>query len=74
MSGSRVRLAPSWAEPVGDFLERPQMRALSEFLRAEQAAGKRIFPPGSQMFAALEQRIKAEAEGEPAAATTAPAQ
>jgi uracil-DNA glycosylase len=54
MSGSRVRLAPSWAARVGDFLERPQMRALSEFLRAEQAAGKRIYPPGSQMFAALE--------------------
>lgn len=54
MTGSRVRLAPSWAEKVGDYLERPEMRALSEFLRAEKAAGKRIFPPGPQMFAALD--------------------
>jgi uracil-DNA glycosylase len=54
MSESRVRLAPSWAARVGDYLERPEMRALGEFLRAEKAAGKRIFPPGPQMFAALE--------------------
>jgi hypothetical protein len=30
------------------------MRALGDFLRAEKAAGKRIYPPGPQMFAALE--------------------
>jgi uracil-DNA glycosylase len=54
MSESRVRLAPSWAARVGDYLETPPMRALGEFLRAEKAAGKRIFPPGPQMFAALE--------------------
>jgi uracil-DNA glycosylase len=51
---SRVRLAPSWAAKLGDYLERPEMRALSEFLRAEKAAGKRIYPPGPQMFAALD--------------------
>ena len=54
MSESRVRLAPSWAARVGDYLERPEMRSLSEFLRTEKAAGKRIYPPGPQMFAALE--------------------
>ncbi|MEO8159971.1 MAG: uracil-DNA glycosylase [Arenimonas sp.] len=54
MSGSRVRLAPSWAVKLGDYLERDDMRALSDFLRAEKAAGKRIYPPGPQMFAALE--------------------
>jgi uracil-DNA glycosylase len=54
MSDSRVRLAPSWAARVGDWLERPEMRALGEFLRAEKAAGKRVFPPGAQMFAALD--------------------
>jgi uracil-DNA glycosylase len=51
---SRVRLAPSWAAKVGDYLERPDMRALSDFLRAQKAAGKRVYPPGPQMFAALE--------------------
>ena len=30
------------------------MQALAAFLRAEKAAGKRIFPPGKQMFAALD--------------------
>jgi uracil-DNA glycosylase len=54
MSESRVRLAPSWAARVGDYLERPEMRALGEFLRAEKAAGKRIYPPGPRIFAALE--------------------
>jgi uracil-DNA glycosylase len=54
MSESRVRLAPSWQARVGDYLERPEMRALGDFLRAEKAAGKRIYPPGPQMFAALE--------------------
>jgi uracil-DNA glycosylase len=54
MSESRVRLAPSWQARVGDYLERPDMRALGDFLRAEKAAGKRIYPPGAQMFAALE--------------------
>ena len=54
MSESRVRLAPSWAAHVGDYLERPEMRALGEFLRAEKAAGKQIYPPGPQMFAALD--------------------
>ena len=54
MSESRVRLAPSWQARVGDYLERDDMRALGDFLRAQKAAGKRIFPPGPQMFAALE--------------------
>jgi len=54
MSESRVRLAPSWHARVGEYLERPEMRALGDFLRAEKAAGKRIYPPGSQIFAALE--------------------
>jgi uracil-DNA glycosylase len=54
VSASRVRLAPSWAARVGDYFERPEMRALSDFLRSEKAAGKRIYPPGPQMFAALE--------------------
>ena len=54
MSESRVRLAPSWAARVGDYLERPEMRALGDFLREEKTAGKRIYPPGPQLFAALE--------------------
>lgn len=47
-------LHPSWAERVGAYLERADMQALAAFLRAEKAAGKRVHPPGRQMFAALD--------------------
>jgi len=47
-------LHPSWAAHVGAYLERAEMQALAAFLRAEKAAGKRIHPPGRQMFAALD--------------------
>ena len=53
-AGERIRLEPSWKAHVGDWLLRPEMRALSAFLRAEKAAGKRIYPPSPQMFAALD--------------------
>src|SRR5690348_16245678 len=50
----RIRLEPSWKARVGDWLLRPEMRALSAFLRTEKAAGKRIYPPAPQIFAALD--------------------
>ncbi len=51
---SAIRLEASWKDRVGDYLLRPEMRALSDFLRAEKAKGKHIFPPGPQIFAALD--------------------
>lgn len=55
MSGTEsIKLEPSWKDRVGDYLLRPDMRALAEFLRSEKAKGKRIFPPGPQIFAALD--------------------
>jgi uracil-DNA glycosylase len=50
----RIQLEPSWKARVGDYLERPEMRALSEFLRAELRAGKAIYPPPKRIFAALD--------------------
>ncbi len=50
----RIRLEPSWKARVGDWLLRPEMRALAAFLRAEKAAGKTIHPPALQIFAALD--------------------
>ncbi len=50
----RVRLEPSWKARIGDYLLRPEMQALSTFLRAEKDAGKRIYPPGPEIFAAFE--------------------
>jgi uracil-DNA glycosylase len=50
----RVKLEPSWKARVGAAFERPEMLALAEFLRAEKRAGKVIYPPGAQIFAALD--------------------
>ncbi len=54
MAEAPVTLDPSWKQHVGQYLQRPEMRALSEFLRGEKAGGKRIYPPGPQIFAALD--------------------
>jgi uracil-DNA glycosylase len=42
VSESRVKLEASWKARVGDYLNRPDMERLSEFLRAELRAGKTI--------------------------------
>lgn len=49
-----VKLECSWKQRVGDYFERADMQALAAFLRAEKAAGKTVYPPGSQIFAALD--------------------
>jgi len=54
VSEDRVRLEPTWKGRVGPVLEQPQMLALADFLRAEKRAGKVIYPPGPQIFAALD--------------------
>lgn len=54
MSEDRVRLAPSWKAQVGAQFELPALQALGDFLRAEKAAGKVIYPAGSRIFAALD--------------------
>lgn len=47
------KLDPSWAQPLADMFASPLMASLREFLVAEKAAGKRIFPKGSEYFGAL---------------------
>jgi len=49
----RVRLEPSWKARLGDYLERPEMRALAHFLREEKRAGKVLYPPGPDIFNAF---------------------
>lgn len=49
----RLKLHESWRQKLEPIFATPGMRSLREFLRAEKAAGKRIFPPGPQIFAAL---------------------
>ncbi|MBS0568478.1 MAG: uracil-DNA glycosylase [Proteobacteria bacterium] len=54
MSDDRIQLEPSWKARVGDWLQRPEMQALSEFLRGELRKGKIIYPPPKRIFAALD--------------------
>lgn len=51
---SRVQLEDSWKALVGAEFEQPYMHSLRQFLRTEKQQGKRIYPPGPQMFAALD--------------------
>ena len=50
----KVALEHSWQSLIGDQFDRPYMRALSEFLLSEKRAGKRVYPPGPKMFAAMD--------------------
>lgn len=51
---AEVKLHPGWRDPLGDEFESPYMQALGTFLRGEKAAGKAIFPKGSEWFRALD--------------------
>jgi len=54
VSDTRVRLEASWKQRLSDTFDAPGMLALREFLRAEKYAGKQIYPPAAQIFAALD--------------------
>ena len=54
MTAERLRLEPSWKARVGPWFEREDMQALSAFLRQRRAAGARIHPAPSQLFAAFD--------------------
>jgi uracil-DNA glycosylase len=49
-----VRLDESWRAPLAGEFGQPYMAELKRFLLAEKAAGKRIFPRGSEYFRALD--------------------
>ena len=49
-----IKLEASWKARIGEYLQRPQMRELSAFLRQRKQVGARIFPPGPQLFSAFE--------------------
>jgi uracil-DNA glycosylase len=53
MNTARGELEASWKTRIGDYLQRPEMRALADFLRAEKQAGKVIYPPGPEIFNAF---------------------
>lgn len=49
-----IKLEESWREALNAEFETPRMQALKQFLLAEKAAGKQIFPKGSEWFRALD--------------------
>ena len=49
-----VRLDESWRVPLTAEFAEPYMQSLRSFLVAEKAAGKRVFPKGSEYFRALD--------------------
>ena len=49
-----VTLHESWKAPLAREFDAPYMASLKEFLVAEKASGKRIFPKGSEWFHALD--------------------
>ncbi len=49
-----INLEPSWHSLLAGEFEQPYMRQLSEFLRRELGMGKRVYPPGREIFAAFD--------------------
>jgi len=54
MTEDRLRLEASWKAVLRQEFDEPYMQKLRIFLAAEKQAGKKIFPPGAEMFAALD--------------------
>ena len=49
-----VKIEQSWKEALAGEFSKPYFESLVNFLREEKAAGKKIFPPGSQIFRAFD--------------------
>jgi len=50
---NNIKIHPSWYAILQQEFEKPYMTELRNFLRAEKAAGKVIYPPGPQVFNAF---------------------
>jgi uracil-DNA glycosylase len=53
-SAETVKLHDSWRTPLAPMFASPGMAALKAFLLTEKAAGKTIYPKGSEWFRALD--------------------
>ncbi len=49
-----VKIEQSWKDALADEFGKPYFVSLARFLHEEKAAGKRIFPPGNQIFRAFD--------------------
>ncbi|MEM6426046.1 MAG: uracil-DNA glycosylase [Cyanobacteria bacterium P01_H01_bin.119] len=52
-SSSTIQLEPTWKAVLEEVFATPNMQALKQFLKAEKAAGKIIYPRGSLIFNAM---------------------
>ena len=50
----QVRIENSWKNALADEFGKPYFESLVRFLHKEKTEGKRIFPPGSQIFRAFD--------------------
>ncbi|KGE03342.1 uracil-DNA glycosylase [Pseudohaliea rubra] len=53
MDERSIHLEPGWLALLRDEFEQPYTRQLSAFLRERRRAGRRIFPPGPELFNAF---------------------
>ena len=49
-----VKIEKTWKNALAGEFEKPYFASLVRFLHAEKEAGRRVFPPGSQIFRAFE--------------------
>ena len=49
-----VKIEQSWKAALADEFEKPYFASLVRFLHEEKAEGRKIYPPGSQIFRAFE--------------------
>jgi uracil-DNA glycosylase len=54
MVEDRIRLEPSWKQALGAEFDKAYMHDLREFLKLEKQADKTIYPPGDEIFRALD--------------------
>lgn len=48
-----VKIEPSWARVLAAEFEKDYFKGIADFLKAEKAAGKVIYPPGPEIFSAF---------------------
>ena len=51
---ARIRLEESWKRQLLPEFAQPYMQNLKSFLQEEKDAGRRVYPPGGEIFAALD--------------------
>ena len=49
-----VKIEQSWKEALAEEFRKPYFESLVKYLREEKASGRKIFPPGSQIFRAFD--------------------